>query len=131
MTNTTAPATLKITVRFDGIADEETATAVQHQIECGEMTVADLYPLDDTAAALLSTAIEELAERGDPTPAWCELTVTADGNQGVGSSAVEGHLIDSNTGEPVRPATTAEIIDSLRSGPEGHILVDGRKVFVA
>ncbi len=42
-----------------------------------------------------------------------------------------GHdLCDSETNETIRPATWGEYSESLDSGPEGHIKVNGRRVYV-
>lgn len=40
-------------------------------------------------------------------------------------------LIDSDTNEPIREATESEAAESVNAGPEGHILVDGRRCYVA
>ncbi len=40
-------------------------------------------------------------------------------------------LYDSKTATVIRPATREEAIESANAGPEGHILVDGRKCYVA
>lgn len=40
-------------------------------------------------------------------------------------------LCDSETNEVIRPATEDETVASVLVGPEGHILVDGRRCYVA
>lgn len=39
-------------------------------------------------------------------------------------------LVDSETGEVLRAATEEEATASAHAGPEGHILVDGRRCYV-
>jgi len=41
------------------------------------------------------------------------------------------NLVDSDTNEDIRHATAEEVIESVNAGHEGHILVDGRKCYVA
>lgn len=119
---TTTP---KITVSFDGVDDATTATSIAAQCTSGEITLDDLDPLDDTCRALLATAVETAAEEGRPFPMSC--TITVDGVEG--GFGIDGDLLESETGDYIRPATAAEIVQSLATA-EGHILVDGRKVFV-
>ena len=119
---TTTP---KIAISFDGIDDAETATSIAAQCTSGEITLDDLDPLDDTCRALLATAVETAAEEGRPFPMSC--TITVDGVEG--GFGIDGDLLESGTGDYIRPATAAEIVQSLATA-EGHILVDGRKVFV-
>lgn len=118
----------KITVRFDGIDDPTTAAAIATQLETGEITVADLFPLDDTATALLATAIETHAETGEEIPMVCAIDL---GDLGAGGDGLMGDLCDSETNKVIRSAIPAEMVASLRAGADGHILVDGRKVYVA
>ena len=40
-------------------------------------------------------------------------------------------LHDSETNEVIREATADETVESVLSGPEGHILADGRRCYVA
>ena len=40
-------------------------------------------------------------------------------------------LIDSETNETIRRASEDEAAESIRNGHEGHIVVDGRKCYVA
>ena len=115
----------KITVSFDGVDDATTATSIAAQCTSGEITLDDLDPLDDTCRALLATAVETAAEEGRPFPMSC--TITVDGVEG--GFGIDGDLLESGTGDYIRPATAAEIVQSLATA-EGHILVDGRKVFV-
>ena len=115
----------KITVSFDGVDDATTATSIAAQCTSGEITLDDLDPLDDTCRALLATAVETAAEEGRPFPMSC--TITVDGVEG--GFGIDGDLLESETGDYIRPATAAEIVQSLGTA-EGHILVDGRKVFV-
>ena len=115
----------KITVSFDGVDDATTATSIAAQCTSGEITLDDLDPLDDTCRALLATAVETAAEEGRPFPMSC--TITVDGVEG--GFGIDGDLLESETGDYIRPATAAEIVQSLATA-EGHILVDGRKVFV-
>lgn len=51
-----------------------------------------------------------------------------------GSRILAGDLIDSNTNDTIRPATALEQIQSDKSeaaGQHGHILVGGRRCYVA
>ena len=41
------------------------------------------------------------------------------------------NLRDSETNDDIREATAGEAAESVNAGPEGHILVDGRKCYVA
>lgn len=72
---TTTP---KITVSFDGVDDDRTATAIETQLASGEMTTDDLFPLDDTCRALLSEAVATATEEGEPLPTSCVITVGDD-----------------------------------------------------
>ncbi len=47
------------------------------------------------------------------------------------SRGVVCDLCDSDTADVVRNATTDEAIASALAGPEGHILVDGRRCYVS
>ena len=40
-------------------------------------------------------------------------------------------LLDSETNDDIREATEEETVESVLSGLEGHILVDGRRCYVA
>ncbi len=42
-----------------------------------------------------------------------------------------GVLCDYDSGNDIRPATRHELAASLTAGPEGVILVDGRRVYVS
>ena len=116
----------KITVSFDGVDDATTATSIAAQCTSGEITLDDLDPLDDTCRALLATAVETAAEEGRPFPMSC--TITVDGVEG--GFGIDGVLqVSEPNGEVLRKATAAEVVQSLGTA-EGHIVVDGRKVFV-
>jgi hypothetical protein len=41
------------------------------------------------------------------------------------------HLLDSGNNDEIRLASAEEVVKSANAGPEGHILVDGRKCYVA
>ena len=119
---TTTP---KIAISFDGIDDAETATAIETQLASGEITLDDLNPLNDTCRALLREAVATAAEMERSLPMSCMITVDDE----AGTFGIIGDLLESETGDYIRPATAAEIVQSLGTA-EGHILVDGRKVFV-
>lgn len=46
-------------------------------------------------------------------------------------TGVTADLYDSDTAETIREATAEEAIESALARPEGHILVDGRRCYVA
>jgi hypothetical protein len=46
-------------------------------------------------------------------------------------TGITSDLMDSDTAETIREATVAEAIESAMARPEGHILVDGRRCYVA
>lgn len=46
------------------------------------------------------------------------------------ATGVTSHLMDSDTAEKIRDATIEEAVQSALARPEGHILVDGRRVYV-
>lgn len=46
-------------------------------------------------------------------------------------TGVTSDLYDSDTAETIREATAQEAIESALARPEGHILVDGRRCYVA
>ena len=41
------------------------------------------------------------------------------------------HLFGSGNNDEIRLASVEEVVESANAGPEGHILVDGRKCYVA
>lgn len=47
------------------------------------------------------------------------------------ATGITSDLYDSDTAEVIREATDAEAIESALAGPEGHIMVDGRRCYVA
>lgn len=47
------------------------------------------------------------------------------------ATGITSDLYDSDTAEVIREATEAEAIESALAGPEGHILVDGRRCYVS
>lgn len=47
------------------------------------------------------------------------------------ATGITSDLTDSETGDVIREATVAEACESASAGPEGHILVDGRRCYVA
>ena len=116
---TNATTTPKITVSFDGVDSDWTATAIEGQLASGEITLDDLNPLDDTCRALLATAVETAAEEGRPFPTVCTITVDNE----AGSFGIDGELRDGDTDASIRPATAAEIVQSLATA-EGGILID-------
>jgi hypothetical protein len=119
--------TPKVTVRFDGVEDDWTATAIETQLVSGEITLDNLLDdIDGTCRALLCEAVRVAAEEGRPWPTWCSITV----GDAEGSFGVDGRLIDSETGDDMRNALPAEIVRSLATD-EGHTLVDGRKAYVS
>ena len=46
-------------------------------------------------------------------------------------TGITSDLIDSETNDTIREATVEEAIESVLARPEGHILVDGRRCYVA
>lgn len=97
------------------------------------------------AAALLAGSIFESAD-GDSLAAdiefclrWKNLgsdgDLTAADRDGLrilldAATGITSDLCDSETSEVIRPATIAEACASATEGPEGHIVVDGRRCYV-
>lgn len=114
-----------------------------------EMTTTNTTYTDEqtiaAAAALLAGSIFEDAE-GDTLEAnieyclaWknlgtdCDLTsADRDGLRLLldAATGITSDLCDSETAEAIREATIAEACASATAGPEGHILVDGRRCYV-
>lgn len=46
-------------------------------------------------------------------------------------TGVTSDLYDSDTADVIREATAEEAVESALAGPEGHILVDGRRCYVS
>ena len=46
------------------------------------------------------------------------------------ATGITSDLCDSETTEVIRPATIAEACESATAGPEGHIVIDGRRCYV-
>ena len=51
-------------------------------------------------------------------------------NNTTSNAMSNGIICDSENNERIRPATADEARESLEAGEEGHILVDGRRVYV-
>jgi len=130
---------MDITVTFDGVADHDYAAhlladgiwvpsefAGPRGSRMAGGNLADLGDLDDLARTELAQAIEHCAETGRPGPKTCAITTDDD----EGWCGIEGVLRDSETTEAIGPATPAQMVASLRT-VEGHIMVDGRKVYVS
>jgi hypothetical protein len=82
------------------------------------------------ATATLDQLTDELASAG-----WnsCETSIE-DARESVArlfNSTVRLTLYDSETALPIRLATDDEAAESANAGPEGHIMVAGRKCYVA
>jgi len=89
-----------------------------------------MMTFDQIATATLEQLTDELAAAG-----WdsCETSIDA-ARESVArllNSAVGLTLYDSETARFIRPATDDEAAESANAGPEGHIMVDGRKCYVA
>ena len=82
------------------------------------------------ATATLDQLTDELAAAGwDSTQ-----TETRDARDAVARLLHETvgpfDLCDSETNDDIREATADEAAESVNAGPEGHIMVDGRKCYV-
>ena len=87
--------------------------------------------LNQIATATLGQLTDELAAAGwDSTQ-----TETRDARDAVARMLNETvgpfDLRDSATNDDIREATDDEAAESVNAGPEGHILIDGRKCYVA
>ena len=90
-----------------------------------------MMTIDQIATAPLDRLTAELAAAGwDSTQ-----TELSDAREAVArllySDVGPFLLCDSENGDTIRRATEAETVESVLAGPEGHIMVDGRRCYVA
>jgi len=89
-----------------------------------------MMTIDQVCSATFEELTDELAAAG-----WdsCEYSVE-NARRSVARliNSVQGcSLFDSETARYIRPASDTEAAESAVSGAEGHILVDGRRCYVA
>jgi hypothetical protein len=88
-----------------------------------------MMSFDQVSAATLEELTDELAAAG-LNPGEIGLEEARDNVARLLNSVVGLALFDSETARWIRPATDDEAAESANSGPEGHILVAGRKCYV-
>jgi hypothetical protein len=89
-----------------------------------------MFNFSEISTATIDQLTDELAAAG-----WdsCETSIrSARGSVARLLNATAGlALYDSETALVIRPATDDEAAESANAGSEGHILVDGRRCYVA